>query len=218
MHQISDVCRPTWADSDPLLTEYYDTEWGMPVLDDVGMFERLTLEAFQSGLSWLTVLRKRPAFRDAFEGFEPNAVAAYTESDTERLLGNPGIIRNRRKIEATISNAAATLALREHGRDLASVVWSFAPDRSPAPLTEDEVPSTSPESVELARELKRLGFVFVGPTTVYALMTAVGVVDAHLVTSHRRGCSGLWNPDGSRAESWALAPADSAVTPVSAPR
>ena len=99
MHQISDVCRPTWADSDPLLTEYYDTEWGMPVLDDVGMFERLTLEAFQSGLSWLTVLRKRPAFRDAFEGFEPNAVAAYTESDIERLLGNPGIIRNRRKIE-----------------------------------------------------------------------------------------------------------------------
>ena len=218
MHQLSDVCRPAWAESDPLLTEYYDTEWGVAVLDDVGMFERLTLEAFQSGLSWLTVLRKRPAFREAFEGFEPGAVAAYGETDVERLLGNSGIIRNRRKIEATISNAAATLALREQGRDLASIVWSFAPERSLAPLTEDEVPSTSPESVELARELKRLGFVFVGPTTVYALMTAVGVVDAHLVTSHRRGCSGLWNPDGSRAEPWEPALAASAMTAVSAPR
>jgi DNA-3-methyladenine glycosylase I len=190
--------RSNWATSDPLLTEYYDTEWGMPITDDVGVYERLTLEAFQSGLSWLTVLRKREAFREAFDGFDPRAVANYSETDVQRLLDTPAIIRNRRKIEAAITNARATLALREESPDLASLVWSFIPDRSPTPETDAEVPATSAESTALAKELKRRGFVCVGPTTVFALMTAIGVVDVHLVDSHRRGCSGLWNQDGSR--------------------
>ncbi|PRI11939.1 DNA-3-methyladenine glycosylase I [Leucobacter massiliensis] len=192
--------RAGWAESDPLLTAYYDTEWGMPVFDETGLFERLSLEAFQSGLSWLTVLRKREAFRSAFRGFDPELVAAFNEDDVERLLADPGIIRNRRKIEATIGNARAVLRLREEpGPDLPELIWSFMPERSPAPGSDAEVPAVSPESQALARELKRRGFAFVGPTTVYALMTAVGVADAHHVWSHRRGCSGLWNPDGSRS-------------------
>lgn len=191
--------RAPWATGDPLLTEYYDTEWGMPVRDEAGVFERLSLEAFQSGLSWITVLRKREAFRAAFDGFDPDRVAAYGAEDVERLLADGGIIRNRRKIEATVGNAGAALRLREEGTDLGELVWSFMPELSPAPLTEAEVPSTSPESAALAKELKRRGFSFVGPTTVYALMTAIGIVDAHVVTSHRRGCSGLWNTDGTRA-------------------
>lgn len=191
--------RASWATGDPLLTAYYDTEWGMPVRDEAGVFERLSLEAFQSGLSWITVLRKREAFRAAFDGFDPERVAAYGAEDIERLLADRGIIRNRRKIEATVGNAGAAMRLREEGTDLGELVWSFMPEASPAPLTEAEVPSTSPESVALAKELKRRGFSFVGPTTVYALMTAIGIVDAHVVTSHRRGCSGLWNADGTRA-------------------
>lgn len=190
--------RSAWATTDPLLTEYYDTEWGVPVFDEAGVFERLSLEAFQSGLSWLTVLRKREAFRSAFAGFDPDAVAAFDERDTARLLGDTGIIRNRMKIEATIRNAGATVRLREEGTDLAQLVWSYMPERSPAPANEAEVPSSSQESTALAKELKRRGFRFVGPTTVYALMTAIGIVDVHLVTSHRRGCSGLWRVDGAR--------------------
>ena len=200
-HEAASVPNPVraaWADTDPLLTEYYDTEWGMPVRDDAGVFERLSLEAFQSGLSWLTVLRKREAFRTAFAGFDPDCVAAFDADDLDRLMNDPGIIRNRRKIEATLSNARAVLELRRTGESLAELVWSFMPDRSPAPLVDAEVPATSPESVALAKELKRRGFVFVGPTTAYALMSAIGIVDAHLVASHRRGCSGLWNPDGTR--------------------
>lgn len=190
--------RSAWAETDPLLTEYYDHEWGMPIYDEAGVFERLSLEAFQSGLSWLTVLRKRDAFRAAFAGFVPDAVAAFTERDIERLLDDPGIIRNRRKIEATVANARAAIALRESGESLAALVWSYVPDRSPSPVSDHDVPSTSPESVALAKALKQRGFSFVGPTTVYALMTAIGVVDVHLVSSHRRGCSGLWASDGSR--------------------
>lgn len=155
--------RAAWALSDPLLTEYYDTEWGVPVRDEAGVFERLSLEAFQSGLSWLTVLRKREAFRAAFDGFVPDAVAEYGEGEVERLLADAGIIRNRRKIEATVSNARAAVRLRETGTDLAELVWSYAPECSPAPAVEAEVPSASPESVALARDLKRQGFVFVGP-------------------------------------------------------
>ena len=191
--------RAAWAEQDPLLTEYYDTEWGMPVTDDPGVFERLSLEAFQSGLSWLTILKKREAFRDAFAGFEPQRVAAFGERDVARLLADPGIVRNTRKIEATISNARATLALAEAGETtLAELVWAAMPERSPAPVTDAEVPTTSRESQALAKELKRRGFSFVGPTTMYALMSAIGIVDIHLVSSHRRGCSGLWAPDGSR--------------------
>ncbi len=192
------LVRSSWADSDPLLTEYYDTEWGMPVFDEAGVFERISLEAFQSGLSWLIVLRKRQAFRDAFAGFDPEAVAAFAEQDVERLLSEPGIIRNRAKITATIGNARAILELRNTGVSLADLVWSFMPDRSPQPRSENEVPSTSLESVALAKSLKKLGFRFVGPTTAYALMTAIGIADAHLLDSHRRGCSGLWHPDGTK--------------------
>ncbi|MBN9613131.1 MAG: DNA-3-methyladenine glycosylase I [Actinobacteria bacterium] len=196
----ADPVRAAWAGTDPLLTEYYDTEWGMPVRDDAGVFERLSLEAFQSGLSWLTVLRKREAFRAAFAGFDPDRVAAFDEDDVERLMSDAGIIRNRQKIAATLSNARAVLELRRAGESLAEVVWSFMPQRSPVPLVDAEVPATSPESVALAKELKRRGFAFVGPTTAYALMSALGIVDVHLVTSHRRGCSGLWNIDGTRRE------------------
>jgi DNA-3-methyladenine glycosylase I len=185
------LARPAWAATDPLLRDYYDTEWGMPVRDERGLFERLSLEAFQSGLSWATILRKRPAFRKAFDDFDPDVVAGYDERDVERLMADAGIVRNRRKVDATITNARATVALREDG-GLPDLVWSFRPAETPAPSTYDEVPSTSPESVALSKELKRRGFVFVGPTTMFALMEAVGIVDTHLVTSHRRGSSGVW--------------------------
>jgi DNA-3-methyladenine glycosylase I len=185
------LVRPVWAASDPLLMEYYDTEWGMPVRDERGLFERLSLEAFQSGLSWATILRKRPAFRAAFDDFDPDAVAAYDERDVERLMADAGIVRNRRKVDATITNARATVALRADG-GLVDLVWSFRPDTTPAPTSYAEVPSTSAESKALSKELKRRGFVFVGPTTMFALMEAVGIVDTHLVDSHRRGSSGVW--------------------------
>lgn len=198
--------RSSWAESDPLLTEYYDTEWGMPIFDEVGLFERLSLEAFQSGLSWLIILRRRPAFREAFQGFEPEAVAALDESAIDRLLQDASIIRNRAKINATIENARAILALRQSSVSLADVVWSYMPERSPQPLVERDVPSSSKESIALAKTLKKLGFRFVGPTTVYALMTAIGIADGHLLGSHRRGCSGLWHLDGTRtAEGKAIA-------------
>jgi DNA-3-methyladenine glycosylase I len=187
------LARPFWASVDPLLREYYDTEWGMPVRDERGMFERLSLEAFQSGLSWATILRKRPAFRAAFHGFDPEVVADYGEADVERLLADAGIVRNRAKVAATVTNARATLALREDPEgDLASFVWSFRPADTPRPMDATEVPTTSSESVALSRALKRKGFVFVGPTTMYSLMEAVGIVDTHVLGSHRRGTSGVW--------------------------
>ena len=192
------LARPAWASADPLLREYYDTEWGMPVRDEWGLFERLSLEAFQSGLSWATILRKRPAFRVAFDDFVPDRVAGYGEGEVARLTGDAGIVRNRRKVEATIANAAATVALRPDG-GLAELVWSFQPEKTPAPRQHEDIPTTSPESVALARELKRRGFRHVGPTTMFALMEAVGIVDTHLVDSHRRGTSGVWRQDGSRA-------------------
>jgi len=185
------LARPTWAATDPLLREYYDTEWGMPVRDEHGMFERLSLEAFQSGLSWVTILRKRPAFRHAFEDFDPESVARFDEDDVERLMGDAGIVRNQAKIRATITNARAVVELRADG-GLAPFVWSFRPANTPAPVTYADVPTSSPESVALAKALRRRGFVFVGPTTMFALMEAVGIVDTHLVDSHRRGSSGVW--------------------------
>jgi len=185
------LARPAWAASDPLLRDYYDTEWGMPVRDERGMFERLSLEAFQSGLSWATILRKRPAFRAAFDGFDPDRVAACTDDDVTRLMADAAIVRNRAKILATVANARATVALRPDG-GLADLVWSFRPATTPRPRTLAEVPSRSPESQALATELRRRGFVFVGPTTMFALMEAVGIVDTHLLGSHRRGSSGVW--------------------------
>lgn len=185
------LARTPWAYGDRLLLEYYDTEWGLPVRDEIGVFERLSLEAFQSGLSWLTVLRKRPRFREVFEGFDPEKVAEFGESEVERLLADPGIIRNRAKIDASIGNARATLKLRESG-GLAELIWSYQPERTPAPRTLEELPSTSAESVACAKLLNSLGFKFVGPTTMYALMEAIGIVDTHLLGSHRRGSSGVW--------------------------
>ena len=185
------LARPTWAATDPLLRAYYDGEWGMPVRDERGVFERLSLEAFQSGLSWATILRKRPAFRAAFDDFDPDRVAGYGEAEVARLMADAAIVRNRRKIESTITNAAATVALRADG-GLAQLVWSFRPPHTPAPRSRAEIPSSSAESVALTKELKRRGFRFVGPTTVFALMEAIGIVDTHLVGSHRRGSSGVW--------------------------
>ena len=187
------LSRPVWASVDPMLRDYYDTEWGMPVRDERGVFERLSLEAFQSGLSWATILRKRPAFRAAFADFSPDAVATFGDADVERLLSDAGIVRNRAKVLATIQNARATLALREDPEgDLAAYVWSFQPARTPQPRTLSDVPTTSDESLALSKGLKRKGFAFVGPTTMFALMEAIGIVDTHVVDSHRRGSSGVW--------------------------
>lgn len=185
------LARPPWAAVDPLLQEYYDTEWGMPVRDEQGLFERISLEAFQAGLSWATILRKRPAFRAAFHNFEPEAVAAFTDDDVERLMLDAGIVRNRMKIRAAITNANATIALRKDG-GLVDFVWSFQPEATPSPRTHAEVATTSPESITLSKALRAKGFAFVGPTTMHALMEAIGMIDTHLVDSHRRGSSGVW--------------------------
>ncbi|MCE3292206.1 MAG: 3-methyladenine glycosylase [Arthrobacter sp.] len=185
------LARPVWASTDPLLREYYDTEWGLPVRDEHGLYERISLEAFQAGLSWVTILRKRPAFRAAFADFNPDTVAGFTEADVERLLQDPGIVRNRLKIRAAVTNAQATIALRDEG-GLVDFVWQFQPSATPTPLTYADVPTQSPESVALSKALRKKGFAFVGPTTMFALMEAIGMVDTHLVDSHRRGTSGVW--------------------------
>jgi DNA-3-methyladenine glycosylase I len=173
-----------WGASSADYITYHDDEWGRPVTDDRGIYERLTLEAFQSGLSWLTILRKRDAFRAAFARFDPEAVAAFGDRDRERLLADAGIVRNRAKIDAAIANARATVGLAREDESLARLAWSFRPDREPVPRELDAVPATTPESTALAKELKRRGFRFVGPTTAYALMQAVGIVNDHL-----EGCS-----------------------------
>ena len=178
--------RRCWPTTDPLDIAYHDEEWGRPVRDERGMFERLCLEGFQSGLSWVTILRKRENFRAAFAGFDPERVARFGERDVKRLLGDAGIVRHRGKIEATIANARGTLALRDTGTPLAELVWSHRPKRSRAPRsTRDWLPMT-PESVALSKALKRAGFRFVGPTTVYAAMQECGVVNDHLLSCHVR--------------------------------
>ena len=186
------LVRPTWASHDALLRSYYDTEWGMPVHDEAGVFERLVLEGFQAGLSWRTVLAKREAFRSAFEGFSPDAVAAFSTVDVERLTRDPGIIRNRRKIEAAIDNARATVEMRSSADSshrpahLGELVWSYRPTRDPLPRSQGEVPTQLPESVALAKDLKARGFRFVGPTTMLALMAAIGIVNTDIVGTYRR--------------------------------
>lgn len=246
------ISYPTWV-TDELLRDYYDTEWGMPVTDERGLFEALSLEAFQVGLSWRTILARREAFRRAFKGFDPERVAAFTDRDVARLLQDEDIIRNERKIRAVISNAQLTLRMRElaaTARDastedillpliapsstqtntdsveapdtrrrrvrtlsdedlnrmrertlsdgtrvpggLPAWLWSFAPRETIAPRTMEDIPTDTPESTLLAKSFKALGGVFLGPVTAYALMCAVGMVDAHLLGSHRRGCSGLF--------------------------
>jgi DNA-3-methyladenine glycosylase I len=169
-----------FGDGDPLLARYHDEEWGRPVLDERGLLERLSLEAFQSGLSWRTILARREAFRGAFAGFDADVLSSYDQSDVERLLADAGIIRNRAKIEATLANARATVALRSAAAPLQEVIRSHAPGMQAAPATWADIRATTPESTALARELKRRGFRFVGPTTAYALMQACGLVDDHL--------------------------------------
>jgi DNA-3-methyladenine glycosylase I len=170
-----------WPTTDPLYRAYHDEEWGRPVREDRGMLERLCLEGFQSGLAWITILRKRERFRAVFAGFDPRAVARFDAHDVDRLMSDAGIVRNRAKIEAAIANARATVALQEAGETLTGLLWSFAPpSAAPAPAALADVPAATPQSTALARELKRRGFRFVGPTTAYALMQATGIVNDHL--------------------------------------
>ena len=171
-----------WALGTEDYVAYHDDEWGRPLHGDLALYERLTLEAFQSGLSWLTILRKRENFRRAFDGFEVERVAEYGNDEVARLLGDAGIVRNRKKIEAAITNAQATAALHADGETLDELLWSFAPDPDsrPAPRSGSDLESTTAESQAMAKELKRRGFVFVGPTTAYATMQAAGLVNDHL--------------------------------------
>ena len=171
-----------FGDGDELYAAYHDDEWGRPVRDERGLFERLCLEGFQSGLSWLIILRKREGFRAAFADFEPDAVARFGPEDVERLMGDAGIVRNRRKIEATVANARATVDLRDAGTPLQELVWSHRPAPEPAPSSWADVPAQRPEAAALAKDLKRAGFRFVGPTTVYAAMQACGLVNDHLAS------------------------------------
>ena len=166
-----------------LYRDYHDTEWGRPLRDSAALFERISLEAFQSGLSWLIILRKRENFRRAFHSFDAGRIARYTNRDFDRLMADTGIVRNRLKIEATIANARAVADLDV---DLAELLWSFAPPARPRPVDLSQVPAVTPESTAMAKELKRRGFRFVGPTTAYALMQATGMVDDHI--------AGCWVP------------------------
>jgi DNA-3-methyladenine glycosylase I len=172
--------------SDQLYIDYHDNEWGRPVVDERGLFERLCLEGFQSGLSWLTILRKRENFRRAFADFDPERVARYGKRDVDRLLKDAGIVRHRGKIEAVIANARGTLTLREQATPLPELVWSHRPAKHRPPRGADDWQATTPESVALSKALKRAGFRFVGPTTVYAAMQECGIVNDHLVSCHVR--------------------------------
>ncbi len=170
-----------WPTTDELYIAYHDEEWGRPVRDEQRLLERLCLEGFQSGLAWITILRKRENFRAAFRDFDPEQVAHFGDADVERLMADAGIVRNRAKIEATIANARATVALHAAGETLGDLLWSFAPElHAPAPRSLSDMPATTPESKALARDLKKRGFRFVGPTTAYALMQATGIVNDHL--------------------------------------
>jgi DNA-3-methyladenine glycosylase I len=183
--------RCPWAESADDYRDYHDREWGRPVHGDTALFERISLEAFQSGLSWLTILRKREAFRRAFSRFQPAAVAAYDGADVDRLMDDAGIVRNRRKIEATITNARALIAMAEAGESLDELVWAHAPDLEGRPEVLADVPSATAESTALSKELKSRGFVFVGPTTMYAAMQACGLVDDHLAGCEVPGSGAL---------------------------
>ncbi len=176
---VQDRLRCGWATREQIYRDYHDQEWGRPVRDPVALFERLSLEAFQSGLSWLLILRKRENFRRTFAGFDIDTVAGYTDADVARLMADQGIVRNRAKIEATIANARAAAGLGSPAA-LSELLWSFAPPPRPRPAAASEIPSATRESTAMARELKRRGFRFVGPTNAYALMQATGMVDDHI--------------------------------------
>ena len=185
--ESEDLPRCAWATSTPEYVRYHDEEWGTPLHGDDALYERLSLEAFQSGLSWITILRKRPAFRAAFAGFRIAAVADFTDSDVERLMADAGIVRNRAKVTAAVRNARAAL---EVPGGLSALLWSFAPAvPRPRPRTTADVPATSPESVAMAGDLKKRGFAFVGPTTAHALMQATGMVDEHVAACFRAGAT-----------------------------
>ena len=184
------VARCPWAGGDLLNRDYHDLEWGVPVRGESALFERITLEAFQSGLSWLTILRKRPAFRAAFAGFDADVVAGFTGDDVTRLMADAGIVRNKAKIQATLRNAQATIDVRAGG-GLDTLIWSHRPDPPAAPRSISDLQAQTPASRLLASELRSKGFAFVGPTTAWALMQAVGLVDDHLVGCHRRGAAGI---------------------------
>ena len=180
------LARCWWCGDDPLYVAYHDDEWGQPTRDERELFELLSLEAFQAGLAWITILRKREAFREAFDGFDIETVASYDEADIERLLGNAGIVRHRGKIEATIRLANLCLEFAAEGTTMSQFVWSFAPQPRAAPLGSiDEVPDNTPEAVALSKALKARGAKFVGPTIVYAFMQSAGIVDDHLAGCHR---------------------------------
>jgi len=187
--------RCSWASTTPELREYHDSEWGLPVSDDDGLFERICLEAFQCGLSWLTILRKREAFRQGFAAFEIEAVARFGGADIARLLAEPGIVRNRAKIVASIENARRSQEVIAEVGSLAQLIWPYAPPAAAAPRSYAEVATVTPESRALAQELKRRGFRFLGPTTVCALMQACGLINAHLA-----GCHARERVDAARAE------------------
>ncbi len=174
---VDGKARCFWGGSSPEYMTYHDTEWGRPVHDDDALFERMSLEAFQSGLSWITILRKRESFRKAFANFSIETVASFSDADAARLLADPGIVRNRMKIDAALHNARVAADLPD---GLARLLWSFAPEPRPRPATRAEVPAATPESKAMAKDLKKRGFTFVGPTTAYALMQATGMVDDHL--------------------------------------
>ena len=179
------LTRCPWPGVDPLYVAYHDEEWGVPEYDDRAMFEKLVLDGFQAGLSWITILRKRPAFRKAFDGFDPKKIVRWSDKKKDTLMQDAGIIRNRAKIEATVANARAAADLGSSD-DLSELLWSFAPAPRPRPADGSEIPSATAESKAMAAELKKRGFRFVGPTTAYALMQATGMVDDHV-----RGC---WVP------------------------
>ena len=182
--------RCSWCASDPIYIAYHDNEWGRPVHDDNKLFEKICLEGFQAGLSWLTILRKRENFRTAFKGFDPRVVAKFTSRDVERLMKNEGIVRNRMKIEATIANAKATLKVQRELGSLDALIWSFAP-KKPAKMPKQfgDIPTSTPESKALSKELLKQGFKFVGPTTMYAAMQSLGLVNDHFATCHARKTS-----------------------------
>lgn len=180
-----------WCGTDPVLIRYHDTEWGRRVTDDTAIFEKLCLEGFQSGLSWITILRKRESFRRAFKGFDPAAVARFGERDIKRLLSDASIVRHRGKIEATINNARMTLSMQNEQETLSDLIWSFAPERKPrVPKKLADLKPSTPESIALSKELRRRGFKFVGPTTMHAAMQSLGLINDHLSRCHIRQARG----------------------------
>ena len=200
MPELDAGARCPWATSDDLYIGYHDDEWGRPVVDDTRLFEKLCLEGFQAGLAWITILRKREAFRAAFAGFDPEVVAGFGPTDVDRLLGDAGIVRHRGKIEAAISNAARYQDLCEEWGSLAAYAWSFEPSPTPAPPAAlGEVPPTSAESTAMSKDLKKRGWRFVGPTTVYAFMQAMGLVNDHLEGCASRAAAGAARPGPARS-------------------